>query len=288
MAGDSSNAMVQRRRLRAELRTARQEAGLSQEQLATALGWPLTRVIRTEACPVGISTNDLRALLSHCRLADPHRVSAIIALAQTARERSWWSGYRDVASPALLQLIGHEAASCFMRSFEPLLVPGLLQTEEYARSVIGHFKNDLSAEQVEDLVGLRMRRQELLDQPDPPTLLFVLDEAVVRRLEGGDASMRRQIRTIAEIATRPNVTIEIVPFNAGVYHGLTGPFVTLEFADPADDDVLYVENIQGDVISRDVPEEVVSYRGIFESLREISLGVGGSLTYLTQAADQKS
>ena len=203
-----------------------------------------------------------------------------------ARELSWWIGYRDIASPAVLQLIGHETAARISRTFEPLLVPGLLQTEEYARTVIRQFKNGLAADHVEDLVGLRMRRQEILDQPDPPTLFFVLDEAVVSRLVAGDAIMRRQLRTLADIAARPNVTIEIVPFTAGIHPGLTGPFVTLEFPDPADEDVLYLENVQGDVISRDAPEDVVSYRAAFELLRELSLGPEGSLARLNEAAVQ--
>lgn len=286
MAGDSSSALARRRHLRAELRAARQEAGLSEEQVAALLGWPLSRVFRTEACQIAISINDLKALLSQYQHLGADQATKIIELAQVARELSWWIGYRDIASPAVLQLIGHETAACVSRTFEPLLVPGLLQTEEYARAVIRQFKNGLAADHVEDLVGLRMRRQEILDQSDPPSLFFVLDEAVVSRLMAGDAVMRRQMRTLADIAARPNVTIEIVPFTAGIHPGLTGPFVTLEFPDPADEDVLYLENVQGDLISRDAPEDVVSYRAAFELLRGLSLGPDGSLVRLNQAAAQ--
>jgi hypothetical protein len=286
MAGDSSSAVAQRQHLRAELRMARREARLSQEQVAGLLGWPLSRVIRIEACHLAISVNDLRALLSQYQAVGPDKADEIISLAMAVRKLSWWSEYRNVASPAVLQLIGHETMACVSRSFEPLLVPGLLQTEEYAREIIRHFKSCLPAERAEDLVRLRMRRQELLDQRDPPSLFFVLDEAVVSRLAGGDAVMHRQIQTLADIATRPNVTIEIVPFTSGLHPGLTGPFVTLEFPNPADEDVLYLENIQGDLISRDAPEDVVSYRTAFELLRGISLGPDGSLAYLNRAAGQ--
>ncbi len=286
MAGDNSGALTQRRRLRAELRTARQEAGLSEEQVAVLLGWPLSKVIRTEACENAISINDLRALLGHYHLVGTERGSEIISLAQEARELSWWIRYRDIASPAVLQLIGHETAARIARNFEPLLVPGLLQTEEYARAVISQFRTGLSTDRVEDLVGLRMRRQELLDRPNPPLLFFVLDEAVVSRLAGGDTVMRRQVQILADMAARPNVTVEIVPFTAGLHPGLTGPFVTLEFPDPAAEDVLYLENVQGDLISRDAPEDVVSYRSAFEHLRQLSLGPHGSLAYLTRAASQ--
>lgn len=286
MAGDRPNPEVQRRRLRVELRRARQAAGLTQEQVATELEWSLSKVIRVEAGSAGISARDLEALLRLYRIEDSDRVSELAALARAARERSWWDIYRNVASAGLLQLIGYEAAACITRAFEPLVVPGLLQTEEYARAIIRHFIDGLSAEAEDSLVDLRMRRQELLDRTDPPLLFFVLDESVIRRPVGGNAVMRRQLSSMTEMAQRPNVTIEVVPFSAGAHSGLKGPFVTLEFPETADDDVLYLENARGDLISREVPAEILSYREAFESLRNLSLGPEGSLRYLSQVIDQ--
>jgi transcriptional regulator with XRE-family HTH domain len=286
MAGDSSGPLVQRRRLRAELRAARQEAGLTQEQVAAAMEWSLLKVIRMETGSVGISTNDLRALLRQYQIVDSDRTRELDALAQAAREHSWWSVYRDVAPTGLLQLIAYEAAACITRAFEPLLIPGLLQTEEYARAVIGQFMDGSPTRRVESLIELRMRRQELLNQADPPLLFFILDEAVVRRLVGGEAIMRRQLRTLIDTASRPNITIEVVPFSVGAHPGLRGSFVALEFPDPADDDVLYLESPQGDLISREAPEEILAYREEFESLRRISLGPEDSLRYLGQVTDQ--
>lgn len=285
---DGPSPVVQRRRLRAELRKARQEAGLTQEQVAAAMDWSLSKVIRIEAGSVGISTNDLKSLLRHYKLVDEARTDELVMLARAARERSWWSGYRDVAPKGLLQLIGYESAAVIRRNFEPLLVPGLLQTEEYARAVIRQLEERYPAERVDALVELRMRRQELLDRADSPLLFFILDEAVVRRLVGGKAAMRRQVRRLIELADSPNVTIEVVPFSAGVHPGIKGPFVVLEFPDPADDDVLYVESALGDLISRDVPEEeeILAYRETFEQLRTMSLGPEGSLTYLAKLADE--
>jgi hypothetical protein len=119
-------------------------------------------------------------------------------------------------------------------------------------------------------------------------LFFILDEAVVRRLVGGKAAMRRQVRRLIELADSPNVTIEIVPFSAGVHPGIKGPFVVLEFPDAADDDVLYLESALGELISRDDPEEevILAYRETFEQLRTMSLGPEGSLTYLAKLADE--
>lgn len=285
MVSDSPSPVVQRRRLRAELRRARLEAGLTQDQVAAVMDWSLSKVIRIENGSVSISANDLRALLRHYQIADPGRTDELLALAQAARERAWWSGYRDVASPGLLQLIGYETAASITRTFEPLLVPGLLQTEEYARAVLSEFEEQAPGGRVDALVEIRMRRQELLDRTDPPLLFFILDEAIVRRLTGGKAVMRRQVRRLIEVAGRPNVTVEVVPFSAGAHPGLKGPFVALEFPDPADDDVLYLESPRGDLISRDVPEEVLAYREAFERLRVMSLGPEGSTAYLSTALD---
>jgi hypothetical protein len=250
------------------------------------MDWSLSKVIRIETGSVGIYTNDLKALLRHYKIVDQDRTGELVALARAARERTWWSVYRDAAPPGLLQLIGYEAAAVITRNFEPLLVPGLLQTEEYARAVIRQFEERSSAERVDTLVEMRMLRQQLLDRTDPPLLLFILDEAVVRRLVGGKAVMRRQVCRLIDMAARPNVTIEIVPFNVGVHPGMKAPFMVLEFPDAADNDLLYLENPRGDLISRDVPEEILAYREAFEQLWKLSLGPENSVTYLGKISDE--
>lgn len=290
MTGNRPSPVVQRRRLRTELRKARQNASLTQEQVAEAMDWSLSKVIRIEAGTVGISTTDLKALLSHYRLDDPDTTSQLVALARAARERSWWSVYRDVAPPGLLQLIGYEAASYIIRNFETLLVPGLLQTEDYARAIVLALDEGATAERVNALVEIRMRRQEQLDRDDPPLLFFILDEATVRRPIGGRDVMRRQIHHLIEMAAKSNVTIEIVPFTAGAHPGLRGPFVIIEFPDPGDDDVLYLE-ARGDLTIRgDISEagEVSAHREVFEQLRGLSLGPDGSSAYLHKLAAEMS
>jgi hypothetical protein len=244
------------------------------------MDWSLSKIIRIEAGSVGISTNDLRALLRLYKITDDEQAAELLALTRASRERSWQSMYRDVASPRLLQLIEYEAAASITRNFQPLLMPGLLQTEEYARAILRQFAHPITDQRIDAQVEVRMRRQELIDRADPPVLFFILDEAVTRRIIGGTAVMRQQVRKLVELASRPHVTIEIVPFGVGVHPGLQGPFVIYEFPDPADDDVLYLENALGDVISRDSPEEILRYRETFEELRKLSLGRDGSMTYL--------
>lgn len=271
---------VQRRRLRAELRRARLDSGLTQEQVATAMDWSLSKLIRIENGSVGISTNDLRAILVHYKITDQSRTAELLALARSARERSWWSTYRDSAPPRLLQLLEYEASAFIARNFQPLIIPGLLQTGEYARTSIRQLAPELPETLVDTLVEVRMKRQELLRRQDPPRLFFVMDEAVVRRGVGGADVMRRQLQKMIDVSEMPNVTVEVVPFTAGLLPGLQSQFLIYEFPDAADDDVLYLEDANGALFSRDNPEETIRFREEFEKLRQASLKPEGSIQFL--------
>jgi transcriptional regulator with XRE-family HTH domain len=268
--------------LRAELRRARLEAGLTQEHVATAMDWSLSKLIRIENGAVGISTNDLKAILAHYKITDEARIADLLVLSKASRERSWWSTYREVASSRLLQLIEYEAASFIVRNFQPLLIPGLLQTEEYAGTMIRLLTPESPQSRVDTFIEIRMKRQQLLHRPDAPLMFFIMDEAAVRRSVGGTGAMRRQLQRLIDVSDMPNVTIEIIPFSAGEYPGLQGPFMLFEFPDAADDDVLYLENPRGDYLSRDDPEEILSFRERFEILRQASLGPTGSADFLRQ------
>jgi transcriptional regulator with XRE-family HTH domain len=285
---ETTSPAVQRRRLRAELRRTRLGAGLTQEQVAAAMDWSLSKLIRIENGTVGISTNDLKAILAYYEITDEKRTTEFLALSRGSKERSWWSGYRDVASPQLLQMIELEAASIITRNFQPLLVPGLLQTEDYARTVYRGLNPGESAKRIESLVEVRLRRQELLSRPDSQLLFFIIDEAVARRVVGGKAAMRRQLAQMIELAGMPNVTIEIVPFEAGVHPGVLGPFLIYEFPDSADDDALWLEGPLGDLLSRNDPEEILTFREKFEQLRHISLGPEGSVSFLHERVKELS
>ena len=239
------------------------------------MDWSLSKLIRIENGSVGISTNDLRAILQHYKITDPARVADLVAMGRVAREKSWWSDYREASAP-LLQLIEYEAAAIIHRNFQPQVVPGLLQTAEYAHAVLQETNARDQAERVKRLVSLRMRRQELLERADPPLFFFIIDEAVVRRLVGGKAVMHRQLQRLIEAAAKPNVTLEVVPFTAGIHPGTLGAFVIYEFPDAADEDTVYLENQQGEFINRNDPEEILTYRERFEQLRKLSMGPKGS------------
>ena len=275
---------MRQRRLRLELRRARDQAALTQEQVAENLDWSLSKVIRIESGSVGVSTTDLKALLTLYGVSDG-RIDELVELARLARERAWWSGYRKVISAQYYDFIGYESAAGVIRQYENLIVPGLLQTQEYNREYMRRFIQPERAGNLETLIELRMRRKEILERDDPPWLFFVLDESVVRRQIGGPQVMRNQLQHLLDLADRPRITIEVVPFTVGVNPGLSGSFTVLEFPSPEDDDVLQRENPESFRVTRDAQDAIASYREDFESLRKMSLRPDGTAELLSELAD---
>jgi transcriptional regulator with XRE-family HTH domain len=271
---------VHQRRLRIELRRAREAAGLTQEDVARNLEWSLSKVIRIEAGTVRVAITDVKVLLQLYSIS-PERTEELVALARAAREQAWWSGYRRTLSSSYIDLIGYESAASTVREFQPLVLPGLLQTSAYARAFIASTIREERRHLVDDLVDVRVRRQEIFERDEPPSFYFLFDEAVVRRVIGGSQVMREQVRHLLETTRQPNVTIEVVPFGAGAHQGLLGSFKMIEFPEAEDDDVLYLEGARGSLISRDLREEIVEYRERFEQLRRISLGPEGSAVFLS-------
>ena len=284
---EGGSPLLPRRRLRTELRKARQASGLTQEQVASEMRWSLSKIIRIEGASTSISHNDLNALLNLYEVTDPGQVNLLTGLAQAARKRSPLGAYRDVAPQSLLQLIEYESVASAIRQFETVFIPGILQTADYARAVIENYYYDEQPEssRLRALVELRLRRNALFDSDDAPSFHFMLDEAVVRRLVGGASAMRRQLERLIEVADKPNVVVDIIPFSAGLNPGMRNPFEIIEFSDPSESDIVFMESRRGDIIS-DVTEETLSYREAFKELRKASLGPRDSLTRLVRIADE--
>jgi transcriptional regulator with XRE-family HTH domain len=283
---DGSSPLVERRRLRDELRQARQDAGLTQEAVAEEMDWSMSKIIRIETGAVGISTNDLTALLRLYKVKDSRRVKDLIARAREARKQTWWSRYRQILPPNYFQYIEYETSASIIRSYETIVVPGLLQTEEYAEAITRQYRLNMTSKMVQTLVEVRMRRQELLlGRPTPPLLFFVLDEAVICRLMGEENLRKAQLEKLISMAGRPEVTIEVIPLSVGFHRGMYDTFNILEFPGSAED-VMYFESIRESIFSHDSVEEVVAYRELFEDLRRSSLGPKGTLEYLMRAADE--
>jgi transcriptional regulator with XRE-family HTH domain len=278
----SLSTVVERRRLRADLRKARQDTGLTQEHVASEMDWSLSKIIRIETGSVSISKNDLMALLRLYNVTDDDQVQRLVELARAARQPSWWSRYRGSVPPVFFQYLEYEAAASMIRHYESFMVPGLLQTQQYASTVIAEYKGNFTSKTIQNRLEIRMSRQKLLEQRDPPRLHFILDEAVIQHVMGDERIRAEQIEKLIDMAGKPTVTIEIVPFTAGLHRGLGENFALLEFRDTAGDDVLYFENARDALFSHDDTEEVVLYREMFEDLRKISLGAKRSLAYLTE------
>jgi transcriptional regulator with XRE-family HTH domain len=293
---DGGSPLVQRRRLRSELRKAREARGLTQEQVASEMDWSLSKIIRIEAASSGISVNDLKALLRLYEIKDPNRVNFLLQLARAAKDRSWWrayrdiapSAYRDVAPSSLLQLIEYESVASTIRQFEMVFIPGILQTADYARAVIrDYYDEKLESDKIDALVELRVKREQLLESENHPSFYFMIDEAVVHRLVGGSRVMQRQLRHLIEVAKKPTIAMEIIPFAAGMHLGMKGAFEIIEFADPSDSGIVFLESPRGDIIIDDA-EETLSYRKVFETLRKSSLDPSDSLALLGRIADEMS
>jgi transcriptional regulator with XRE-family HTH domain len=285
MASDPG-PVVQRARLTAELQRIRRDAGKTQEEVARALDWSPSKLIRIEGGNVGISTTDLQALLRYCGISDEDRILELSALARGARGRGWWDPYKEDLSPAYSTYLGYELGASLVRSFSPLLVPGLLQTEEYARTLTIEYRPAPVAEAV---IEVRMLRQDrVFNREDLPQQHYVLDEAVIRRRVGGQRDlgiMPRQLAHLLELSRRPDITIELIPFEKGSHFGLRGEFTVLSFENgPAG--VLYLENAQGSDLTVADSDQIAAYLEAFEHLRELALSENETAAFIKDAAAQ--
>lgn len=284
--GDSASPLMHRRRLRNELRAARQDKGLTQEQVANAMEWSLSKMNRIEKAKTGISANDLKVLLPLYGITDKDRTEELLALARKSRQTPWWRGYAEVAPSKLLELIDYENAASTISQFESMFVPGILQTEEYALAVLRAAYGERSpAERVPALVKLRTRRRDLLYSEGAPLFSFILDEAVIHRLVDSPAVMSRQLMHLVTLADLPNVTIRVVPFAVGLHPGMNGPFKVIAFDDQPDEDIAFLEGPRGDFISDD-PQEAKSYLERFSRISQLALGESESVGLLNKAASE--
>lgn len=214
-------------------------------------------------------------------ITDPRRVSEFISMAKAARQRPWWSRYRGVASQRYLEYVELEQAAVATMNFQPQLIPGLLQTRDYAGAVIRRLGRDVTEEKANTLLEFRMERQKkLLAAPEPPKLLFVLDESTLYRQVGSAEAMEEQISHLVEMAGRPNIAIHILRLAAGPVPGTQAPSVIVQLPDPADPDALFLESPRGDTLVVSDQGEVRRYRRAFEELQQTSLSGPESVKFL--------
>ena len=279
---------MQKRRLRMELRKAREAAGLKQGDVAKAMDWSSSKLIRIEGGQVSISTNDLRALLSYYNVKDTRRVAALLDLARSSRGSSFYDAYASFLKPGFRDYLAYEGTASVIRQYDPVLISGLLQTEEYARTILEHAFG-LDGDGVAKRWAVREHRQDAVhDREDSPEMIFVVDEAAIRRQVGrSERTMVRQLERLKEYAAEPHITIRVLPFSAGAHPGMAGNFILLEFTEADLDDLVHLESID-DITIKDDAELIARYLDRFERLEELSLSPQDSLVFLDKVIAEMS
>jgi transcriptional regulator with XRE-family HTH domain len=289
MASDQG-PVVQSAALRSELVRLRKAKGMTQEQVAQKLEWSASKLIRVEGGRSSITKVDLDALLQQYGLTSESQRERLQNLNRGARASAWWDAYRNDVPGPYLNYVGYEAGAAVIRQFPGTVVPGLLQTSEYAQAL-----TVISVEpvRVTPVVRLRLQRQsELAQRESAPHQYYVLDEAVIRRRIGihkDPAIMPKQLmHIVARTREDERITVRVVPFQAGEHAGLSGPFTLLEF-DGGLPDILYLDAGRGaiDMINSN-DEEVAEYADNFEKLLEAALPADESLDFIRRAAEEMS
>jgi transcriptional regulator with XRE-family HTH domain len=269
---------VRRRRLGAELRRYRETAGLTIDHVADRLDCSASKISRLETGQTGSSPRDVRDMLTLYQVGEPE-LEDLMEVARETRQRGWWQPYGSVLTGAY---IGFEAAAQTIRSYEAQCIPGLLQTEEYARSLINAASyQHVAPDETDNRVRVRLARQELLTQDEPVDFWCVLDEAALRRLVGGREVMQRQLNHLICTVARPNVTVQVLRLDVGAHPGMEGSFVLLAFPDEADTDTVYVTMATGGVFQEKV-DELSRYSMIFDRLRDLALPPDESTELMAQ------
>lgn len=272
---------VRERRLARSLRHLREGAGLTIEEVAEKLEMSASTVSRMETAQVGVRPRDLRLLLDIYEVSDAER-DQLLQIARERRQQRWWQEYADLPN---IPLAGLEEEASTIWQFSTQLVPGLLQTEAYARAVLEAIRLDDKPGDIERRLEVRLHRQEVLNRENAPEYWAVLDEAVVRRQVGGPSVMAGQLGYLIEVAKLPNMTLQVLPFAAGEHAGMDGEFTLLHYRESADPDVVYIENTGSDLYLEG-PEVTRRYNRIFDRLRAAAQNPGESIRTLGSIQSQ--
>jgi transcriptional regulator with XRE-family HTH domain len=273
---------VRRRRLAAELRHLRTRAGLTVGEVAKLLGWSPSKVSRYELARTGLKPPDVRQMLAIYKI-DAQRQKELLALAKEATEKGWWEWFSGLLSDEHISLIGLEDEAIAERAWHLDVIPGLLQSEEYAREVNskGYSLAPVPPRQIERSVNLRMRRQKLLTKDPPLKLEAVLDEAVLRRRVGDDRLMQHQLQRLRDLAQLPNVSVRVLKlsFELPIY---ISSFTLLHFGATMPD-VVYTEHFRANLYFED-ESDTLDYEVVFKRLQEGAISESDSLDFIGQIA----
>ncbi|MFI6805346.1 helix-turn-helix domain-containing protein [Streptomyces luteogriseus] len=277
---------VRRRKLGAELRALRTSAGLTSGEAARLVGWHQSKVSRIETGTSGVKPADVRLLLDAYGVADSQLRELLTVLAgsdDSDGRHHWWHAYRGVLPPTYRDFISLESQAGAMRTLETTVVPGLLQTPEYARAVTRAAVEGLPEDRLDTLVEVRLARQDVLRADPPLELSAVLDEAVLRREVGGPGVMARQLERLVEAAWLPQVRLQVLPFAAGAHIGVTGPFVIFSFSSTSDLDVVVLDHLTSSLYL-ERKEDLQAYTEAFNALQIHALSPEDSLDFIAGTA----
>jgi transcriptional regulator with XRE-family HTH domain len=276
---DTTSPVMSRRRLAAELRRLRNHGGHTLEAVAEHLECSPAKISRIESGQVGARVQDVREMLDLYGVDDDER-DQLLTMVRQAKQPGWWHSYSDVLPDTLQTLIGLETEANSILTYENHVVPGLLQTREYASGLVSS-RLDRSSEDVNKAVAVRLRRQELLTRPQPPAFTVLIDEAVLHRRIGGPVVMDAQYEQLITAAQRTSVTLQVLPFSAGPIYGGAFAFVVLGFANLAEPRVVHVETLT-DGFNLNDAAKVGEYVATFDRLREYSLSPAESVDRIAE------
>jgi transcriptional regulator with XRE-family HTH domain len=263
------------------LRRLREAKGMTAEDVAARLLVSQSKISRLENGRRSISQRDVRDLCQVYGVEDARMVESLMHMAKESRQQGWWHAFGDVPYSVY---IGLETEAESLRVYDSLVVPGLLQTRAYATAVIEGTEPESTQEQIERRIGVRLQRQERVNDPDSPLRFWVVvDEAALRRVVGSRAVMREQLEHLAKMSTEAHITVQVLPYDAGAHPGMTGNFAILEFADATDSSVVYIEGVTSDLYLEKAAD-VHGYSVMYEHLRAQALSAEASRQFILEAA----
>lgn len=278
-----STPTLRRRRLSAELKRLRVAAGIEVETAAEALGCSTDKIHWIERAGwTKPRWRDVRDLLDTYGVTDEAVRDELITLAKEGGQKDWWTPYSRTLSKKYTAYIGLEAEASEVLTFQPLIIPGLLQTDDYARELIRTGAAELSADEVEKRVEVRAERRKILEGEDPVRLWAIIYEAALRCSVGGSEVMRAQLERIVEFAQMPKVTVQVLPFEVGAHPGLSGPFTLLSFPE-GDPDAAYIETAGGELLLEE-PADVDPYKHVFRRLNVRAMTPEDTITMVSEEA----
>ncbi|WP_330239259.1 helix-turn-helix domain-containing protein [Streptomyces sp. NBC_00525] len=277
------NPTVRRRRLGQELRRLREIKGMTAEEVAERLLVSQSKISRLENGRRSISQRDVRDLCGVYEVEDHRVVDSLMQMAKDSRQQGWWHAFGDIPYSVY---IGLETDAASLRVYEPQVVPGLLQSRQYAEALIAGGLPEAPQTDIDKRAGVRTRRQERITDPERPLRMWaVIDEAALRRMVGGKQVMIEQLEHLVELSHLPHVTVQVLPFEVGAHPGINGQYAILEFPDTTDSSVVYIEGVTSDLYLEKT-NDVQRYSVMYEHLRAQALNVEQSRQFIDRIAKE--